>query len=282
MLSSPHRIPLPPLRSEPPRAAAAPATDHGAAESEKPIISFVDNTLLDAIQRNAADIHMTPKRDYIELLFRIDGALIPIRRFSKVLYPKVVDRLKTMGGMDLHQDRSAQQGRASLVSDGLIFDLRIAMTPGGDGPETLIRLLNTSTRLRQIRDLSLSTREEYVFMEVLNKTYSMVLVSGPEGSDKSATLYAALLALKAQNLRILTVEDPIAHHLDGLDQVQLERGTGASFAGVVQRMDLGNTDVVMFGEIRDARKPRNVPSRPLSANTWCWAGCTPATPWTRS
>jgi type IV pilus assembly protein PilB len=235
---------------EAPHLAAHP--EHDPADHDKPIVSFVDNTLLDAIQRNAVDIHMVPKRDYIELQFRIDGALIPIRRFSKVLYPKVVDRLKTMGGMNLREDRAAQHGRASIASDGRIFDLRITLTPGGDGVQILIHLLNTSTRLRQIKDLGMSTREEDMFMEELNKTYSMVLVTGPEGSDKSATLYAALLALKAQDLRILTLEDPVAYHLGGIDQVQLDQDSMASFPGLVKHMDLENMDVVMFGDICDA------------------------------
>ncbi|MBK8163454.1 MAG: Flp pilus assembly complex ATPase component TadA [Gammaproteobacteria bacterium] len=237
--------------AEPPPPRPEKIAEHGAADSVKPIISFVDNTLLDAIQRNAVDIHFAPKRDYVELLFRIDGALIPIRRFSKVLYPKVVDRLKTMGGMDLHKTRGAQHGRASIVNEDLIYELRIALMDGADGAEAVIHLLNTSTRLRTLNNLGLNTRDEFVFMEELNKTYSMVLVTGPEGSDKSATLYAAMLALKTQNLRILTLEDPISHHLTGIDQVQLERGAGASYAALVKHMDLRNTDVVMFGELRD-------------------------------
>lgn len=233
---------------EPPRLTATPA--HGAAESNKPIVSFIDNTVLDAIQRNAVDIHMVPKRDYVELLFRIDGALIPIRRFSKVLYPKVLDRLKTMGGMDPHQD-AEQHGRASIVSDGQIYNLRIALSPGDSGTQALVHLLNTATRLRRIEDLGLNARDEAMLREQLGKTYSMLLVTGPEGSEKSTTLYAALLALKAQDLRILTLEDPVAHHLDGIDQVQLDRAAGASFPHLIQHMDLRHTDVVLFGEIRD-------------------------------
>jgi type IV pilus assembly protein PilB len=145
-----------------------------------------------------------------------------------------------------------QHARASIASDDLIYDLRIAMMPGADGTDTIIHLFNTNARLRTLRDLGLSTREEYVLMEELNKTYSMILVTGPEGSDKTATLYAALLALKAQNLRILTLEDPVGHHLAGIDQRQLNRRAGATFAGMIKTLDLRHTDVVMFGEIRDA------------------------------
>jgi type IV pilus assembly protein PilB len=224
----------------------------GAAGGDKPIISFVDNTLLDAIQRNAVDIQMVPKRDYIDLLFRIDGVLIPIRRFSKVLYPKVLDRLKTMGGMNLHQDRVVQHGMTSFVSDGLIYGLRVTMNPGVDGMQTTIHLLNTNNRLRMIKDLGLSTRDADLLLEELSKTYSMVLVTGPDRSDKSATLYAALIELKSQDLRILTLEDPIAYHLGGIDQVQLEPGMGSGIPGLVKHMDLRNADVVMFGEISDA------------------------------
>jgi type II secretory ATPase GspE/PulE/Tfp pilus assembly ATPase PilB-like protein len=162
-----------------------------------------------------------------------------------------MERLQAMSGMDLAETRGAQHGRASIASDNLIFDLRIAVQPGADGTDTLIHLFNTNTRLRTLRDLGLSTREEYVLMEELNKTYSMILVTGPEGSDKTATLYAALLALKAQNLRILTLENPIGHHLVGIDQMQLDPRSGATFAGMIRSMDLKNTDVVMFGEIRD-------------------------------
>lgn len=235
---------------EAPRAAA-PARS-GAAGDDKPIVSFVNNTLLDAIQRNAVDIHMVPKRDYIELLFRIDGALIPIRRFSKVLYPKVMERLKTMGNMDLRQDHAVQQGRSSIASHGLVHGLHIAMSPGVDGTRIVIHLLNTNNRLRVIEDLGLSVREVDALLEALSKTYSMVLVTGPEGSDKSATLYAALLELKSQDLRILTLEDPVTCHLGGIDQVQIDYRSGADVSGFVKNMDLRSMDVVMFGEISDA------------------------------
>lgn len=218
-----------------------------ASDSAKPIISFVDNTFLDAIQRNAVDVHFVPKRDYVELLFRIDGALIPIRRFSKVLYPKVLDRLRIMAGMS--SASSARQGRTSIVSDDLIHELRVSLPDDPEGEEAVIHLLNTGTRLSPVGKLGLSTHDEFIFMEELNKTYSMVLVTGPENSDKSATLYAAMLALKAQNLRILTLEDPISYHLPGIDQIQLEPSAG--YAGLISHMDLKNTDVVMFGELRD-------------------------------
>ncbi len=231
------------------KAPPAPADKHAesaATDSAKPIISFVDNTFLDAIQRNAVDVHFVPKRDYVELLFRIDGALIPIRRFSKVLYPKVLDRLRIMAGMAAS---GARQGRTSIVSDELIHELRISLRSGTDGEEAVIHLLNTGTRLSPLGKLGLSRHDEFLFMEELNKTYSMVLVTGPENSDKSATLYAAVLALKAQNLRILTLEDPVSYHLPGIDQIQLEPSAG--YAGLISHMDLKSTDVVMFGELRD-------------------------------
>ncbi|MBK9132490.1 MAG: Flp pilus assembly complex ATPase component TadA [Gammaproteobacteria bacterium] len=232
------------------KASTAPAekpAESAATDSAKPIISFVDNTFLDAIQRNAVDVHFAPKRDYVELLFRIDGALIPIRRFSKVLYPKVLDRLRIMAGMG--SASGARQGRTSIVSNDLIHELRISLRNGADGEEAVIHLLNTGTRLSPLGKLGLSTHDEFLFMEELSKTYSMVLVTGPENSDKSATLYAAMLALKAQNLRILTLEDPVSYHLPGIDQIQLEPRAG--YAGLISHMDLKSTDVVMFGELRD-------------------------------
>lgn len=231
---------------KPVAAPAAMRAESTATDSAKPIISFVDNTFLDAIQRNAVDVHFAPKRDYVELLFRIDGALIPIRRFSKVLYPKVLDRLRIMAGMAAS---GAHQGRTSIVSDDLIHELRVSLQGGADGEEAVIHLLNTGTRLSPLGKLGLSTHDEFIFMEELNKTYSMVLVTGPENSDKSATLYAAMLALKAQNLRILTLEDPVSYHLPGIDQIQLDPGAG--YAGLIGHMDLKSTDVVMFGELRD-------------------------------
>ncbi|MCC6206884.1 MAG: Flp pilus assembly complex ATPase component TadA [Gammaproteobacteria bacterium] len=230
-----------------PPAPADKLAESGANDGAKPIISFIDNTFLDAIQRNAVDVHFVPKRDYIELLFRIDGALIPIRRFSKILYPKVLHRLRIMTGMD--RASGTRQGRTSIVSEDLIHELRISLRMGADGEEAVVHLLNTGTRLSPLGKLGLSTHDEFVFMEELNKTYSIVLVTGPENSDKSATLYAAMLALKAQNLRILTLEDPVSYHLPGIDQVQLEAGTG--YAGLISHMDLKTTDVVMFGELRD-------------------------------
>ncbi len=234
------------------KAAPAPVdrpAEPGAADGAKPIVSFVDNTFLDAIQRNAVDIHFVPKRDYVELLFRIDGALIPIRRFSKVLHPKVMNRLRIMGGMDPDPASGARQGRTSIVSEDLIHELRITLRDGPDGEEAVIHLLNTGTRLSPLGKLGLNTHDEFLFMEELNKTYSIVLVTGPQDSDKSATLYAAMLALKGQNLRILTLEDPVSYHLPGIDQIQLE--PGARYADLIRHLDLKGTDVVMFDELRD-------------------------------
>lgn len=238
--------------NNPAPAGPAPAdrpAEPGAADGTKPIVSFVDNTFLDAIQRNAVDVHFIPKRDYVELLFRIDGALIPIRRFSKVLYPKVMHRLRVMGGMDPDPASGACRGRTAIVSEDLIHDLRISLRSGAGGEEAVIHLLNTGTRLSPPGKLGLNRHDEFLFMEELNKTYSIVLVTGPRDSDKSATLYAAMLALKAQNLRILTLENPVRYHLPGIDQIQLE--PDARYVDLIRHMDLKGTDVVMFDELRD-------------------------------
>lgn len=252
---SPRSAP-PGIRPEPAVSAtkapdARKRRDHGSADAEKPIISFIDNTVLDAIRRGAVDIHVVPNRDYIELLFRIGGVLTPIRRFSKVLHPKVMNRLKIMGGMNVNESGRPQQGRTSMVSRDLVFDLRITVAPGAGGESAWIHLLNTNTRLRTIKDLGLSMRDGCVFAEALNKIYSLVLVTGPEGSGKSRTLYAALLALKSQNRSILTLEDPIRHHLGGIDQVQIDRRNSSAVDGVLKHMELRGTDVVMIGDIRD-------------------------------
>lgn len=232
----------------PPKAGARSAKNLTA---DKPIVSFVQNTLLDAIRRSATDIHLVPRRGYVGLLFRIDGELLPIRRFSKVIYPKVLNRLKVMGGMDPRESRRPQHGRCSLADEDHVFNLDVEVAPAAQGETVLIRLIDTGNTLRSIGDLGLNVREAQVLAEMLNKTHSLFVTAGPEGSDRTPALYAALKTLREQNLRILTVEDPVSCHLSGIDQVQLGHSAGQTYAGVLRRMELKDTEVLMIDAISD-------------------------------
>jgi len=218
---------------------------------EKPIVKMVDRIILDAIHRRASDIHIRPAEDNVELLYRIDGQLIPMRNFSKALLPAVVSRIKIIGHMDIAERRLPQDGRMRMADNAVVVDLRISVMPTVEGESVVIRLLNTATGLKSVTELGLSELDQDAFSDLLHKSYGLILVTGPTGSGKSTTLYAALGEIMKQNVNIITVEDPVEYHIAGIEQMQVHASIGFTFARALRNILRHDPDVVMVGEIRD-------------------------------
>ncbi|HSH83865.1 MAG TPA: GspE/PulE family protein [Guyparkeria sp.] len=218
---------------------------------EKPVVRMVNHILADAIHRNASDIHIRPDEDEVALLFRQDGSLVPIRRFNKALLAAVVARIKIIGRMNIAERRLPQDGRARMIEGKAVVDMRISIIPTVNGESVVIRLLNVQTGLRSISEIGFNSRDAERFVDLLHKSYGMLLVTGPTGSGKSTTLYAALQEVRKQNVNIITVEDPVEYHIDGIEQIQVNTAPGFTFARALRNILRHDPDVIMVGEIRD-------------------------------
>jgi type IV pilus assembly protein PilB len=218
---------------------------------EKPIVGLVQNILIDAIHRDASDIHIRPEKKHIDLIYRIDGTLIKIRSLNIGLLPAMVSRIKIMGRMDISERRLPQDGRAQYTTLGTNVDLRISIMPTVNGESVVIRILNIAVGLKTIDDLGLSESEHAAFINLLHKNNGILLVTGPTGSGKSTTLYAALQEIQKQNVNIITVEDPVEYHMNHIMQIQINPATGYTFARALRNILRHDPDVIMVGEIRD-------------------------------
>ena len=233
-----------------------PDDNQGAQElerlsAEQPIVRLVNNIVRDAIERKASDIHIRPRLKNVELVYRLDGVLTTIRYFNKSLLPAVVSRIKIVGGMDIAERRMPQDGRSSVRMTDNVVDLRISVMPTVEGESVVIRLLNSQAGLKTISELGFSHHDEEVFLDLLNKSNGIFLVTGPTGSGKSTTLYSALGEVQKQNVNIITVEDPVEYHLDGIQQIQINHTTGYTFARALRNILRHDPDVILVGEIRD-------------------------------
>jgi type IV pilus assembly protein PilB len=219
--------------------------------AEQPVVKLVAELVDAAIRKRASDIHVRPGPDTCELLYRIDGDLVSQRRFLRALLPAIVSRIKVLGGMNLAEHRVPQDGRASATSGNMEVDLRISVIPTIHGEAVVIRILNTAFGLRSVAEIGFGPRDEQLFRDCLQRGQGMLLVTGPTGSGKSTTLYAAVLECRKQNVNIITVEDPVEAKIEDVLQVQINRTAGLTFARTLRNILRHDPDVVMVGEIRD-------------------------------
>lgn len=218
---------------------------------ERPIVRLVSHIIQDAIDRQASDIHLRPRDKNVELIYRLNGTLTTIRFISKSLLPSVVSRIKILGGMDIAERRLPQDGRSCVRLNSNVVDLRISVMPTVEGESVVIRLLNSQVGLKSISELGFSQHDETIFRDLLHKSNGIFLVTGPTGSGKSTTLYAALDEVKKQNVNIITVEDPVEYHMDGIAQIQINHTIGYTFARALRNILRHDPDVILVGEIRD-------------------------------
>ena len=220
--------------------------------SEQPVVRLVHDLMEAAARKRASDIHVRPGDQQVEVLYRIDGLLHVVRRMDRALLPAVVSRIKVLGGMNIAERRLPQDGRASLAFNERLIDLRISVLPTVDGESVVIRLLDTAQSLRDLDSLGLSPDDTVRLRDVLARSHGMVLVTGPTGSGKSTTLYAAINQVRHESINIVTVENPVEYHIAGIMQIQVNQNIGFTFARCLRNILRHDPDVVMVGEIRDA------------------------------
>jgi type IV pilus assembly protein PilB len=222
--------------------------------SDAPLVRLVNSIILQAAEDGASDLHFDPQDDALVVRLRIDGVLHEVQRIPKRLAPGVTTRLKVLAKLDIAERRKPQDGRISLNAKaaGRLLDIRVAVLPTVEGEGVVMRLLDKSKRAPTLTELGLSDDMRAGFEDIIRKPTGALLVTGPTGSGKSTTLYAALTEMNRPEINIITVEDPVEYRLAGLNQIQVNPKAGLTFATSLRSILRSDPDVVMVGEIRDA------------------------------
>jgi len=220
-------------------------------DGRAPVIRLVNLLLFEAVQQQASDIHIQPHEERIMARLRIDGVLFDIFELRKAMLDEVVSRIKVMGKMNIAEKRLPQDGRATVQVGDRIVDLRISVVPTSFGEQAVIRLLDKSARLYQLEDLGMDSYSLDRFESLIGVEHGLVLVTGPTGSGKSTTLYAALQRIDTRQRHVITIEDPIEYQLPGVSQIQISDRKGMTFASGLRSVLRQDPDVIMVGEIRD-------------------------------
>ncbi|MDP9021344.1 MAG: GspE/PulE family protein, partial [Actinomycetota bacterium] len=205
-----------------------------AVVEDAPIVKFVNLLITQAVQDRASDIHIEPGEKEIRVRYRIDGVLHEVMRSPRSIQSGVISRLKIMAEMDIAERRIPQDGRIGLVIGGKAIDLRVSTLPTVYGEKVVMRILDKSSVLLELKDLGFLTDNYDRYETSFRKPYGMMLVTGPTGSGKSTTLYATLNILNGPEVNIITTEDPVEYRLGGINQVQVNVKAGLTFASALR------------------------------------------------
>jgi type II secretory ATPase GspE/PulE/Tfp pilus assembly ATPase PilB-like protein len=222
-----------------------------------PVIRLVDSTIYTAIQRRASDIHIETQDDAVHVKYRIDGVLQPaMRPIAKQFHSSIISRIKVMAELDIAEKRVPQDGRFRLRTPGKTIDFRVSVMPSVHGEDSVIRILDKESISEQFTELRLDIlgfpdAELKRFRKYIAEPYGMVLVTGPTGSGKTTTLYAALSEIKSVEDKIITIEDPVEYQLRGITQIPINEKKGLTFARGLRSILRHDPDKIMVGEIRD-------------------------------
>ncbi|TWU29459.1 GspE/PulE family protein [Bythopirellula polymerisocia] len=217
-----------------------------------PVINLVNYLILQAIRKQASDIHIEPNRKFGTVRFRIDGQLIEMLRPRRDIFPAIVSRIKVMAKLDIAEQRTPQDGRCQVVADGKEVDLRVSTLPTVLGEKVVIRVLDKARLTFNLERLGIPDDVLTMVKALLKKPYGLVLVTGPTGSGKTTTLYSALELIKSVHHNIVTVEDPVEYQIELVNQVQVDSSRNVNFATALRSILRQDPDVIMVGEIRDA------------------------------
>ena len=221
------------------------------ATDEAPIIRLVNSVLFQAVRQRASDIHFESFERGLVVRYRIDGVLYPILTPPKHLQSSIIARLKIMAALNIAEKRLPQDGRFAIRTAGKDVDLRVSVLPTSHGERVVLRLLEKENRLLNLTEMGFSPERLHTIQQLIRLTHGILLVTGPTGSGKTTTLYAALSEINAPDKNIITVEDPVEYQLLGIGQMQVNPKINLTFAAGLRSILRQDPDVIMIGEIRD-------------------------------
>lgn len=223
----------------------------GDAESDAPVVRLCNLLIQEAVSSRASDIHVEPFVDRVRIRYRIDGVLVERDSAPRRLLSAMLSRLKIMGNIDISEKRRPQDGRIKMTIQGKHFDLRVSMLPSVHGQSAVMRILDRSNIQIGIRDLGFHEEDYSRFQNIIKRPNGIFLVTGPTGSGKTTTLYAALNELNRPDRKIITAEDPVEYYLPGINQVEVRHNIGLDFSRIIRAMLRQAPNIILVGEIRD-------------------------------
>jgi type IV pilus assembly protein PilB len=225
--------------------------DEGADDEEAPVAKLMNVIIGEAVRENAGDIYIEPQEKDMRIRYRVDGVCHEVVRSPRKLHRQLISRIKIASSMDIAEKRVPQDGRFGVVTQGAAVDFRVAVVPTVQGELCVMRLLRKDAILMSLEDLGFLQQPMDALVGALSKPYGAILVTGPTGSGKSTTLYAAINKTNDPRTNLITVEDPVEYRLEGLSQVQVNPKAGLTFASALRSILRQDPDTVMIGEIRD-------------------------------
>ena len=256
--SAPVELPDEPIEADdapPPQAPVYDLTpqtvNFGTGGEDSSVIELVQRVIHEAVERGSSDIHFEPNEDEMRVRYRVDGVLQEAATIPTSIVPAVTSRIKILADLDIAERRIPQDGRVSTVVSEKAIDLRVATLPAQYGENVVMRILDSSKALISMEQLGMLPQALERFTKAFSQSHGAVLVTGPTGSGKSTSLYAALNVLNTVEQNIITIEDPVEYQLEGLTQVQVNKKAGLTFAAGLRSMMRADPDIIMVGEIRD-------------------------------
>src|SRR4051795_11434225 len=234
-----------------PAGAPAEIVDLRESADDAPVIKLVNQVVAQAVDRGASDVHLEPDGTQLRVRFRIDGVLVETANVPKRMSAGVISRVKIMPALDIAERRKPQDGRVGLTIDGHHVDLRVVTLPSVHGESVVMRILDKDSVVLELDSLGMAEDERDRFRHAFSQSFGAVLVTGPTGSGKSTSLYAALGELNTIEKNIITIEDPVEYQVSGITQVQTNPKAGLTFAAGLRSMMRADPDIIMVGEIRD-------------------------------
>ncbi len=219
--------------------------------SEAPVIKFVNMMFSSSVKNRASDIHIEPYQDELKIRFRIDGLLHEMYSPPKRLHPSIVSRIKVMAGLNIAEKRIPQDGRIEIKVGDKSIDIRVSTLPTIYGERVVLRLLDKTAKMFQLHELGIPDEWLPEIKRIISMSHGIVLVTGPTGSGKTTTLYAALSEINTPEKNIITIEDPVEYQIPGIGQVNVDRKKGLTFANGLRTIVRQDPDVILVGEIRD-------------------------------
>lgn len=219
---------------------------------DAPAVNIINSICLEALRKNASDIHLQPSNGKVLVRFRLDGVLQTMKTLDGKIYDSLVSRIKVMAGLNIMETRLPQDGRMGVALGGRHLDFRVSLVPVAGGESIVLRLFNYRKENISLESLGFSETTYEMLKRCVHIPYGMVLVTGPTGSGKTTTLHSLIQEMDLEHLKVITIEDPVERVIDGVDQIQVNESIGLTFESILRRVLRQDPDVIMVGEIRDS------------------------------